>query len=587
MRKHNQLWIGATAFGVAVLVGTVGAQVGRGGSEWLTAHGDAQRTSWIRTDPKISVESMSKPGFELQWSAKLDNRSREMNGLAQGVSANGVTLFVPMSIVTGSSNNVYALDNDTGYVVWQRTFDAAMPAPTAACPGGITAAATRIVPLMPPPIAAPAPAGGGRATQSYRSVIGEPGMGVPLEARGRGPAPAPPAARGGQNAPGAPGAAGPPAAPPATPPGAPAGQPQRQGGGGGFGGGAPVTIPGATTEQMGGGRGGLGRPSGVVYAVSSDGMLHVLGLPSGKDIQRPAQFVPANARWSDLIAVNTTLYATTSGSCAGAPNAVWAIDLESASKPAVSWKAGDGQDLVGAVAFTIDGTAIVARSNAIVALDGKTLQEKDSFTDPSITFVTGPTLFGHNGKEIVAAGTKDGRIVLLDAASLGGASHSTPLYASAAGLGSLAADALTTWQEMTVTAAPTPAPGATPPQAPATPLPPIVTLGTRWILAPLSTGVVALKLEDSGGKLSLAKGWQSPSLTAPATPVVVNGVVFTLSKPAVLQAFDGKTGKALYTSQKTMTSASSPRSFWSAMGQVYVGSNDGTLYAFGFVDERR
>jgi len=126
--------------------------------------------------------------------------------------------------------------------------------------------------------------------------------------------------------------------------------------------------------------------------------------------------------------------------------------VESASKPAVSWKAGDGQDIVGAVAFTIDGTAIVARSNAIVALDGKTLQEKDSFTDPSITFVTGPTLFGHNGKEIVAAGTKDGRIVLLDAASLGGASHSTPLYASAAGLGSLAADALTTWQEMTVTA---------------------------------------------------------------------------------------------------------------------------------------
>ena len=77
--------------------------------------------------------------------AKLDNRTRGVNGLAHGVTANGVTLFVPMSVVAGSSNNVYALDNDTGYVVWQRQFDAALPAPTAPCPGGMTAGATRIV----------------------------------------------------------------------------------------------------------------------------------------------------------------------------------------------------------------------------------------------------------------------------------------------------------------------------------------------------------------------------------------------------------------------------------------------------------
>ena len=30
-----------------------------------------------------------------------------------------------------------------------------------------------------------------------------------------------------------------------------------------------------------------------------------------------------------------------------------------------------------------------------------------------------------------------------------------------------------------------------------------------------------------------------------------------------------------------------PGSFWSAGGQVYVGTQDGTLYAFGFNDERR
>src|SRR4051812_6743270 len=182
----------------AVASSAVFTQPGRGGSQWLTAFADAQRTSWVRADDKISIATMSKPGFELQWKVKLDNQARGSYGLGQGVSASGVTLFVPMSLLTGSSNNIYAIDNDTGYVVWQRHFDAAMPAPTPGCPGGITAAATRIVSLAPPPITLPA-AGGGRAAQGYRGVIGESGQGVPLEARGRGqggpppPPPGPPA----------------------------------------------------------------------------------------------------------------------------------------------------------------------------------------------------------------------------------------------------------------------------------------------------------------------------------------------------------------------------------------------------------
>ena len=116
-------------------------------------------------------------------------------------------------------------------------------------------------------------------------------------------------------------------------------------------------IPGAPAKRAGGG--GLGRPSGVVYALSSDGILHVLGLPSGKDIQRPAEFIPANARWSDTIAVNTTLYATTTGNCGGAPNAVWAIDLASEGKPVVSWKSNGGP-IVGRLSFATDGTIFAA-----------------------------------------------------------------------------------------------------------------------------------------------------------------------------------------------------------------------------------
>jgi outer membrane protein assembly factor BamB len=617
---------GGAAFAVAVLVATVHGQVGRGTTEWLTAGADAQRTFWIRTDPKISVASMSQPGFERQWTAKLDNKTRGVNGLAHGVTANGVTLFIPMSVVAGSSNNVYALDNDTGYVVWQRHFDAPLPVATAQCPGGMTAGATRIVPLVPPPITAPA-AGGGRAAQSYRSVIGEPGAGVPLEARGRGPggppAGAAPGAPAGAGAPAAPGAAGlPPGAPQGAQAGAPAGsgaaapaspqrgaEPARGGGGGGAGRGAQGPgIPGAPADAVG--RGGLGRPSGVVYALSSDGILHVLGLPSGKDIQRPAEFVPANARWSDTIAVNTTLYATTTGNCGGAPNAVWAIDLESESKPVVSWKSNGGP-IVGRLAFAGDGTIFAAigpgtatgdgKVNAIVSLDPKTLQVKDWFAQPGVEFVTGPTVFKHNDRDIVAAAMKDGRVLLLNAASLGGANHSTPLHASTPAAGSsIAGSALATWQELTITPPP-PAPAATATAAPppAGPPPaPTIAYGTRWILAPVASGVVAFKVVETGGSVALERGWAAQNLTAPETPIVVNGVVFALATgrpstpagrgtPAVLYAYEGTTGKALWNSKAAMTTFASPGSFWSAMSQIYVGTNDGTLHAFGFLDERR
>jgi hypothetical protein len=401
----------------------------------------------------------------------------------------------------------------------------------------------------------------------------------------------------------APGAAGAPGA---------AAAPQR--GGGGFNLPPAAAIPGATPEQLGGGRGGLGRASGVVYALSGDGVLHVLGLPSGKDLQRPAEFVPLNAGWSDTIAVNTTLYATTSATCGGAPNAVWAIDLESESKPVASWKSNGGP-IVGRLAFATDGTVFATigpgtaagdgRTNAIVSLDPKTLALKSWYSQRGVEFVTGPSLFKQGDKEIVAAATKDGRIVLLDAASPGGANHATALHVSApvaSGATAIAADALTTWQEMTITQPPpatattTTTVTTTAPAAPTPPPQPIVTLGARWILVPVTNGVAAMKLTDSGGSLTLERGWNAQNLASPATPIVVNGVVFALGTgrtaagsgtPAVLHAYEGTTGKELWTSGAAMKASASAGSFWSAMSQLYVGTSDGTLYTFGFLDERR
>jgi len=578
MRAQRLMFVVLTS----ALAGSIAlAQPGRGGSQWLTALADPQRTSWVRSDDKISVAALSKPGFELQWTAKLDNQARGVHGLTQGVTANGVTLFVPMSLVGGSSNNIYGIDNDLGYVVWQRHFDAALPPATAACPGGLTSAVTRIAKLDAPP--APTPGfGGGRGSSGYRSLLGEPGQGVPVEGSAAGPGrAAAPAARG--TAPGVEQGA----ARGAAPPPAPAARASQ----------AAERIPGAPRrEEDPNPWGFLFRPSGVGYVVSSDGMLHVFGLASGKDLQRPAPFLPANAKWSAPVAVETTLYAATSGKCGGAPDGVWAIDLESDAKPVVSWKTNGG-GVIGAVAFTSDGTLIAAigpgqttgdgKANAIVALDPKTLTLKDWFSQPTAEFVTGPTILRHNNKNIVAAATKDGRVLLLDPASLGGTDHATPLLVSKP-FGSVSGDALATWQQS----------GA----------------GTSWILLPVGGGlsagtaatngpvsagaVVALKLMDAAGALSLEPGWVSHDLSSPATPMIVNGVVFTLAtglsstatgpgNPAVLHAYDGATGKRLWTSGKAMTTSASPGSMWTGLGQIYVGMSDGTLHAFGFNDERR
>ena len=574
MRAHRIVLLVAASL---IAGGVTVAQVGRGWSDWPTPYADAQRTSWLQTDPNISVESLSKPGFELQWTSKLDNQRRGTHGLTQGVTASGVTLFVPASIVAGSSNKLYLLDNDTGYVIWSRTFDGALRTPTGACSGGVTAAPTRIVSAAAPPIAsAPTPPPAGRGVQQgYRSLIGEPGQGIPVEPRGGGP-----------------------------PRGAPVG-PARQGGGPGPGGPARGDgIPGAPNVVSGGGTARIL----VGYAVSADGHLHVVGLQSGKDMQKPAPFLPSNSQWSNPVAVGTMMYAATSGNCAGAPNGVYAIDLDAPdNKRVVSYRTNGGS-VVGAVAFSSDGNTLLAaigpgsvtgdgKANAIVALDPKTLQLKDWFTQPNAEFVTGPTVFRHGTKDLVSAATKDGRVILLDVASLGGANHSTPLVASPplfANGGSISAEALSTWARTA---------GATAP----------ATSAGRWILVPISGrpaatrttsgairngAVVALRVRDANGTFSLEPEWTSSDLISPATPIIVNGVVFALStgraaaggrtgSPAALFAHDGLSGKALWNSGKSMTASASPGSFWSSLSQVYVGAEDGTIYAFGFLDERR
>ena len=140
--------------------------------------------------------------------------------------------------------------------------------------------------------------------------------------------------------------------------------------------------------------------------------------------------------------------------------------------------------------------------------------------------------------------------------------------------------------------------------------------GTRWILAPTagpvsadaglsaSNGavtngaVVAWKVVEQGGAVSLEPGWVSRDLVSPLPPLVINGVVFAVSSgeyrgkdakvtaqrsvPAVVYGLDAATGKELWNSGKTITSFVHGGGLSGGAGQIYIGAHDGTLYSFGF-----
>ncbi len=263
--------------------------------------------------------------------------------------------------------------------------------------------------------------------------------------------------------------------------------------------------------------------------------------------------LPPNAELSDLIVVNNELYASTINGCGGVANGLWAMDLGNDARPVVWWK--NAASPVGAPAFSSTGTVFVAigdgpsagggYADAIVALDPKTLQVKDSFTSPGASFTSTPTIFRYKDREILAAATKDGRVFLLDTASLKNKLFVSPATTTVRGF---APSALATWEDAT--------------QA-------------RWLAVPAAatkSGIVAYRVTGDGAKPSLQQAWVTRDLGTPSAPIVVNGVVFALSTgeyvpatgtantaekiaksvPAVLYAFDGET------EQRTLEPAEKP-----------------------------
>jgi len=504
--------------------------------DWTTAGYDAQRSSWVRGDAKISPESMRAPGFQFLWKLKVTADSTQSNALAPPVLLDlviGYRGFRSLGFVGGTADHVFTVDTDLGRMEWDRQFASRAPSHDGSpgCPVEMTPNLAR-----PTNAAFPALVGrgsGGRAGQAARSAVGDPGQGAVTLAQ--------------------------------------VGTRRRD---------APSAPPKAPVQHA------PPRPFPVVYVLSSDGKLHTLNVMNGADVEAPVQFLPPQAGARGLIVVDDGAYVATISGCGEVPNGIWALDLS--SKAVASWRSTGAIAGSTGPAIGPDGTVYVATTTGeLVALEPRTLKPKETYRSNGTAFTSSPVVFEHAGSVLVAGAARDGRIHLLDSHRL--ALSKAPVYLNAAGV---AADALASWTDPD---------------------------GARWLLAPSAGpvpgdagfavangpvthgGIVAWKVVDHDGVSTLQPGWVSRDMITPLTPIVINGVVFALasgelhaadhgdadeqraqrSSPAVLYALDGTTGKELWNSGMAM--ASFARGGLSGGGgQVYVGTNDGTLYAFGF-----
>jgi outer membrane protein assembly factor BamB len=132
MRRLNQgqapfLKFARPALGVIVSLGCISPWItsARGqagaGAEWTTDSFNQQRDAWQRDETKISPANAK--GIRLLWKIKTDNKTMGMQSFREPLIATEVHTASgtrTLAIVAGSSDDVYAIDADTGTMAWQK-----------------------------------------------------------------------------------------------------------------------------------------------------------------------------------------------------------------------------------------------------------------------------------------------------------------------------------------------------------------------------------------------------------------------------------------------------------------------------------
>lgn len=500
--------------------------------------GNPQRNGWAASERQINKANVS--GLKLLYKYHTDNQSGGLSPLtAPIINGNLITYrgFKEMLIFAGSSDKVFSVDADLNKLIWetQLPYKASTPqrkASTSACPEGLTA------PVV---------------------MAGSSSAFLDFAARARQV----PAARGVRRR----------HPSPYLPPLAQSLYP---------------LLPTTLTQLD------------AVYAVSSDGYLHVLNSSTGQDLIPSVRFVPPNAKVTSLNLRNNIVYATTSDNCDGYQDALFALDLLSPTKVVTSFIAPGGFSGAAGTAIGSDGTIYVHVAYApdnqgryydtVVALTPKDLKPKNYFRlgDQPVAKATSginPVVFSFQGRDVVIAGGRNGRLYLFDSKSMASTGRPAPLFVSDPLIrnGRKHKDsgfrgAFSTWSD--------------------------VDTGARWFYVPVfgslrlpdsktalsqrgEGSILALKLGGTPEQPILQPSWVSPNVISPAPAVIANGMIFVLSKgqpaaePAALHVFDAITGRELYSSGKIISGAASGAALGVANGRVYLTTQESAVYCFG------
>ena len=333
-----------------------------------------------------------------------------------------------------------------------------------------------------------------------------------------------------------------------------------------------------------------------VYVLTSDGYLHEQIMATGLDYAPPVKFLTSPAGQSFGLNMNDKIvYASQGSSCKSAAKAIRSIDLNTSDYAIHSYEAqklgiagmsgpsigSDGTAYVFTGSGPADATAGVY-PDSVVALDANEFKAKDWYAPAAggQTLHASPVVVSYKGKDLIVAPGKDGSLVLLDSASLGGADHHTPLAESGKvfKVGKREAwEGLSSWQDKA---------------------------GNVWVFASVAGpvvaeaklagdngpaphgSIVAFHVEDKDGHTVLTPAWASRDLINPAPAVAANGVIFALdggnaSAHATLYALDAATGKQLYSSGDAIHTYTRLAGMAAGDGHVFFMTHDNTLYSFG------
>src|SRR4051794_41167677 len=118
--------LGLFLLGAACLLSAPGAvQAQFGATDWTTTGFDAQRSFWVRSDPKISVASMRVGGFELVWKIDVNEGARQKSFAMAPVLLDfyiSYRGFRSLGFIGSPANSVVATDTDLGRVEWRKDF---------------------------------------------------------------------------------------------------------------------------------------------------------------------------------------------------------------------------------------------------------------------------------------------------------------------------------------------------------------------------------------------------------------------------------------------------------------------------------